>query len=129
MVTEVKWYVILFPVSVSNPIIYTHLSNQNGTNITQVVRAWLRLTTASCDRKTNSDNGKKEEVGIKVVWELRVNLETNNFFPNTPDCGEAVPVVNEQSGWCTREWVPVVELQNSRGKPHTTAAPHKHCLN
>lgn len=39
---------------------------------------------------------KKEEVGIKVVREFKINLERNNFFPNTPDCGEAVPMVNEQ---------------------------------
>lgn len=30
MVTEVKWHVILFPVSLSNPIIYTRHSNQKG---------------------------------------------------------------------------------------------------
>lgn len=40
-------------------------------------------------------------------------METNIFFPNRPDCGKAVPVVNEQSGWRMHEWMPVVELQNS----------------
>lgn len=40
-----------------------------------------------------------------------------------PECGEAVPVVNQQWGWCMREWVPVVELQTP-GENHAQLQQH-----